>query len=252
MNQIFSASRFGAYFTKSFSEQSRNMLLRLALITGLLAFIMATNHNRLDFFTNTAICFIFSCVWASRFSDYFNTRSRKITFLLTPASQFEKFLSAVVHTFIIVPTLYAVALLCAQYIATLLIAIFSLSSPEWTVPFSVFEIDADLLVTFCISYFTSMAYYILGATIWSRNSFLKATAITFAIGIIFTLLFSTAIASLAIQKIIISSARELSLIEHAGSIGWNVLCATSLIFMIVYLVIAYIRITEFEVNETKH
>lgn len=252
MNQIFSASRFGAYFKKSLSEQSRNLLLRFTIITGLLTFIMATNHNRLDFFTNTAICFIFSTVWASRFSDYFNTRSRKITFLLTPASQFEKFLSAVIHTFIIVPAAYAVTLLCSQYIATLLIAVFTLSSPEWTAPFSVFEIETDLLATFCVSYFSAMAYYILGATIWTRNSFLKTTAMTFAIGISLSMLLSIGFTSLTIQQFFISHAIEPALIEQVGSIAWDVLNATSLLFMIAYLAIAYMRISEFEVNETKH
>ena len=252
MNQIFSAPRFGAYFKKSFFEQIRNTLLQFVIMTGVLAFVIALNDNRLMFFSNTLIFFIFSVAIASRFSDNFKTRPRKIEFLLTPASQFEKFLSFMIQAFIIVPILYTIAIFFAQYIAILLVAIFRLSAPVWTVPFSVVEIDTDFLAAFSISYFGSVAYYILGSTIWPRNSFLKTTAVTFAIGLVYTLLITISITSIAIQKLFIMNARELSLLHNIGSIAWTVTCIASILLTIIYLVIAYVRVTEFEVNETKH
>lgn len=248
MNQIFSAPRFGAYFKKSFFEQWRSMLLQFVILTGVLSIVIATNGNRLYFHINMTIFFIFSTIKACRFSDYFKTRPRKIEFLLTPASQFEKFASFAVYSFAAVPIMYAMSVFCAQYAAMLLTAVYKLSAPEWSVPFSIVEMRVAALKVFFISFFGNVSYYILGATIWPRNSFLKSTAVSFAIGLVLMLVMIAGVSSTAFRQIVVMNTINFS--EPAA--WWNVLCTISVVLSVVYLAIAYVRVTEFEVNETKY
>lgn len=261
MNQIFSPARFGAYAMRFISQKGKHCLLMYVVITCVLAVFMALGGQSIDFFLMTSVLFIVAMVEASRFSNNIEPRSMKIRFLLVPASQFEKMLVSVLYLFIAVPLLYIVALFVAQYVAMFLIALFTLTPPQWNVPFHAVSINSDILPWFCLSYYGSASFYLLGANIWTRNTFLKTTAINVIIGVAAFIAISICAMAFTVQTDVISALSSISYtqdmsvlspskydIENVFVTFW---CIGSILFTLGYLVVAYLRITELEVNETK-
>lgn len=262
MNQIFSPARFGAYAMRFASQKSKNCLLMYAVLTGVLAFLMAIGQS-IDFFPMTAILFIVAIIEASRFSNNIEPRSRKIGFLLVPASQFEKMLASVLYLFIAVPVLYIVALLVAQYVAMFLVALFTLTPPQWAVPFHAVSINSSMLPWFCLSYYSSVSFYLMGATIWTRNTFLKTTVINILLGFAALIVISISAMVFTLQSDIFTALGSISytndnIFQLSQNVRYDMESVfvafgyiISILFTLIYLVIAYLRITELEVNETK-
>lgn len=263
MNQIFSPARFGAYAMRFVSQKSKNCLLMYVVVTGVLAILMALGGQSIDFFPMTAILFIVAEVEASRFSNNIEPRSMKIGFLLVPASQFEKMLASVLYLFIAVPLLYIVALLVAQYVAMFLVALFTLTPPQWAAPFHAVTINSDMLPWFCLSYYSSVSFYLMGATIWTRNTFLKTTVVNLLLGFVILIIISISAMAFTLQSDIFTALGSISYTnDNISRLSQNVRYdiesvfvtfgyIVSILFTIGYLVIAYLRITELEVNETK-
>lgn len=246
-NQIFSFGRFTAYLKKFLSEY-RSLRLQFVILTGVFAAIMSISGGAVSFFMLTACLFIFAIVAASSFSAYFSTRVNKIKFLLTPASQFEKLAAMVLHLYIGIPVMFAVSLLIAQYVSILVVSLFTLSAPHFTVPYAGIGWDADFAVPFIISYITSVAMYLMGATIFTRHSFLKTTGLSMLVGFVTSILL--AIATM-LQFVNLAVVEQIEPYHVAETPFYTVLWVLSVVMTILYLVIAYMRIGEMEANETK-
>ncbi|HIX44856.1 MAG TPA: hypothetical protein H9982_01410 [Candidatus Barnesiella excrementipullorum] len=263
MNQIFSPARFGAYAMRFVSQKSKNCLLMYVVVTGILACLMVLGGQSIDFFLTTAVLFIVAILEASRFSNNVEPRSMKIRFLLVPASQFEKMLASVLYLFIAVPLLYVVALFVAQYVAMFLVALFTLTPPQWAAPFHAVSINSDMLPWFCLSYYSSVSFYLMGATIWTRNTFLKTTVVNLLLGLVALIVISISAMAFTLQSDIISALGSISYTNDniarlsqnvrydMGSVFVTFGYIVSILFTLGYLVIAYLRIADFEVNETK-
>lgn len=247
-NQIFSLNRFNTYLKKYLSE-NRSIRIQFIILAGVFAAIMSMSGGEINFFSLTAAMFIFGIVLASTFSSYFNTRVNKIQFMLTPASQFEKFLAMVLHLYVAVPVMFAVVLLIAQYAAILVVALFTLSLPQFTLPYAGIEIDSSLLMPYISSYCSAVAFYLLGATLFTRNTFLKTTGLSLLLSFVVSVLIGI---SGALHFISLAAMTNLQHLQNADfQLYQNAGYVVSAIITLLFLYIAYMRMCEMETNETK-
>lgn len=247
-NQIFSLNRFNTYLKKYFSE-NRSIRIQFIILAGAFAAIMSMSGGEINFFSLTAAMFIFGIVLASTFSSYFNTRVNKIQFILTPVSQFEKFLAMVLHLYVAVPVMFAVVLLVAQYVAILVVALFTLSFPQFTWPYAGIEIDSSLLMPYISSYCSAVAFYLLGATLFTRNTFLKTTGLSLLLSFVVSILIGI---SGALHFISLAAMTNLQHLQNADfQLYQNAGYVVSAIITLLFLYIAYMRMCEMETNETK-
>ncbi len=251
MNQIFSLPRFGNYCMKFYTENYKDIFFMFLGITIALSLIIMTDEYYISYGINLLVFFIFSIINASRFSRNINPRAKKIEFLLTPASPFEKFLSYLLHIYVAIPIIYAIALLCAQYLAMLITTVFTLTPYEWTLPFSIVQWGSDSWV-FMMVWMTSVAYFFFGSTVWTKNSLLASLAIVFFFGFFCSSIWSLGAVSMLFDKdwtFILNASRAIDNIENIMTVG---VITISVLSTLAFLTIGYMRITEYEVNETKH
>ncbi len=246
-NQLFSVSRFGNYMIKYFAE-FRSLRLQFIILTACFTVIMSLSGGSVSFFSLSAAMFIFAIVQASSLSAFFTPRINKIKFLLVPASQFEKFMVVLVHLYLYIPLMFAVMLFVAQYCAILVTSLFTLSIPQFTLPYAGVSIDTDLLGMYCLSYVGGVAFYLMGATIFARHSFLKTTGLSLVMGFIVMLLMSVSVLFHALK---IGAYGGFDAFDDVDSAAGNFMIGISVLASLLYLAIAYMRITEMEVNETK-
>lgn len=247
-NQIFSLGRFTAYLKKYLSE-NRSIRLQFIILTGVFSALLAISGGSMNFFNLSAAMFIFAIVLASSFSAYFSTRANKIKFMLTPVSQLEKFLAMVLHLYVVVPVMFIVVLFIAQYVAILITALFTLSMPRFTMPFAGIEINKDLLLPYFISYFSASAFYLMGATLFTRHSFLKTTGLSIALGFITSMVVAI---SGTMQIINIAAMENLAQLNDFGLSHYlTVANVVSVIMILLFLFIGYMRVSEMETNETR-
>ena len=247
-NQIFSFSRFASYLVKFFSEY-RSLRLQFLILTGIFTAFMCITGGGLSFYgTITPAMFIFAIVTATHMGAMFNPRANKIKFLLTPVSQLEKLLAMVVHLYIVVPVMFAVSIFVAQYAAMLLVALFSLSLPHFSWPYAGIDVDTSFLGLYVMSYMSGVAFYLMGATLFARHIFLKTTGLMLLLNFVFGALMSVAIGMHAFS---VGAFTQFDNFELVDNVGGNFLVVMSVIVTLLYLGIAYMRIAEMEVNETK-
>ena len=247
-NQIFSLNRFGSYLMKYLSEY-RNFRLQLMILTAIFTACMCISGGVLSFYgVITPAMFIFAIVTATNMGSMFNLRANKIKFLLAPASQFEKLLAMAVHLYICVPLMFAVSIFLAQYCAMLVNALFSLSVPVFKLPYAGIDINTSALGIYAMSYITSVAFYLMGATVFTRHTFLKTTGLGLLIGFVFSGLMSLVIGMHAFS---VGAFTDYSNFEMVNDAGESFLIVMSVLVTLLYLGIAYMRISEMEVNETK-
>lgn len=248
-SQIFSLNRFNNYLKKYFSENRSSLRMQSVILAGVYAAIMSMSGGEINFFSLTAAMFIFGIVLASTFSTYFSTRVNKIGFLLTPVSQFEKFLAMVLHLYVAVPVMFAVVLLIAQYAAILVVALFTLSLPQFTLPYAGIGMESELLLPYFSSYFSAVAFYLLGATLFTRNTFLKTTGLSLLLGFVVSVLIGI---SGALHFISLAAMTNLQHLQNTEfQLYQNVGYVVSAVITLLFLYIAYMRMCEMETNETK-
>lgn len=247
-NQIFSFQRFGNYLMKYFTEY-RSLRLQFIILTVIFTALMSISGGEMNFFSLSAAMYIFAIVTASYFTAFFSPRASKIKFLLIPVSQFEKFLAMLVHLYIYIPLMFAVMLLVAQYCATLLSALLTLTAPHFALPYAGVSIPSEVLGLYTLSYMEGVAFYLMGATIFKRFSFLKTTGLWLAMGMVFMLLMTIATVFHAVSA---GAFNHYSEFETVNSTASNFFIVISLVVTILFLIVAYMRITEMEVNETKN
>lgn len=246
-NQLFSVSRFGNYLMKYFAE-FRSLRLQFIILTACFTVIMSLSGGSVNFFSLSVAMFIFAIVSASSLTAFFTPRINKIKFLLVPASQFEKFLTMLVHLYLYIPVMFAVMLFVAQYCATLVTALFTLSIPQFTLPYAGVSIDTDLLGMYSLSYVGGVAFYLMGATIFTRHSFLKTTGLSLVLGFVVMLLMLVGVTFHALSS---GAYSQLDAFNDVDSAAGTFIIVFSVLVSLMYLIIAYMRIAEMEVNETK-
>jgi hypothetical protein len=92
------------------------------------------------------------------------------------------------------------------------------------------------------------AFYMMGATLFTRHTFLKTTALALGLGFLFTILMSVGI---GLHFVSLISIDQLGAAEALGSKGSIFIILFSLLISLLYWGVTYFRITEMEVNEIR-
>ena len=190
MNNIFNIKRFGFAFRKDILENWKRYTLLFLTLLGLMVamtvfqtreyikiqyidedFCIHLNNSMLTFLT---ILFFAAGIWfASTFATPINSRLKRLTYLINPASNFEKYLTR----WSITTIGFIVAFFVAIWMADLLrVSICTVIYPDVELPFiNITKYIQDVegkKVFFCL-YFLLQSIFLLGATIWEKASFIK-------------------------------------------------------------------------------
>lgn len=215
MNNFFNIKRFGLVLIKDLRENVIRYLLYFLLMFGIMALIMTSNvysdyrfieYGRLDYYSTINLqllriaiaCFIpFGIVFASLAMDPMRRKTQRISYLIVPASNFEKYFSR----WLIVTIGYIITFFVALWLADLLrMAICSFRYPELEIKalnlnaliYPTGEYRGDSLMDknvfqFSLSvFFLFQSLFILGSLFWEKLSFVKTFAV---IAIIIALFF---------------------------------------------------------------
>lgn len=248
MTNIFSPQRFGMYLVKFYAEMRSLRFQFVALSAALTLVLLMSGVYELSFGVFAMTLIVFAASVAASMSSMFAPRANKIKFMLTPVSQFEKFLAMALHLYVAVPLLFALSMIFAQYLAALLMGLITSSAPQFTAPLSMVS-WSDAGMVFVGFYVLIVAFYLMGAVVFVKHSFLKTTGIAFAVMIVFVIVFFTYILSL-LTNLNAGNVNE----GYFSSLGENIKMIASIavsVLTLIFLFISYLRITEMEVNETK-
>jgi len=218
MNNTFNIKRFGLTMRKDFIENGKRYLFLFVTLLGLItvaitfmtweyylnveasktiepSFFLFHNKNLLTFLSFT---FLAAGIWfASTFTAPMNSKLKRITYLISPASNLEKYLTR----WIITTMGFIVAFFAAMWIADAIrVALCSMRYPEIEIKFldlsklyypdKIF-INSDSMVPkgvfqfFLSLYFLFQSIFLLGSTYWEKASFIK----TFTFGAVITAAF---------------------------------------------------------------
>lgn len=217
MNNILNVKRLALNFRKDLLENGKRYLLLFLTMFGLITIILTfiswehyrsvnlyyeQNKNALNEPLLTAACFLFAgfgLLFASTLSQPMNNKIKRISYLVYPASNLEKFLTR----WLLLTVGYIIAFLTALWMADIIrMGICSAYFPEHTVSFLdltklVYFDDGDwnqqhdhllngpIFAIIISIYFLFQSLFILGATFWEKTSFVK----TFTAGIVIILTF---------------------------------------------------------------
>ena len=216
MNNIFDIKRFGLVFRKDLMEGWKRYALLFLTMLGIIAIIITWNyldvyesieHGYDNYASNREIGILgyttfmfggFGLLFAATFMSPMNSKLKKITYLVSPSSNLEKYLTR----WIIVTVVYTISFFIAMWIADALrVAICSARYPNLDIAF----IDLTKLVYpgddwksngyafpnkeiffLCVSiYFLLQSLFVLGSTFWEKTSFVK----TFTAGALIVFLY---------------------------------------------------------------
>lgn len=202
MNNIFNIKRFGLVLRKDLMENWRRYALLFLTMLGIMALILIwqslehyssvarnsyhnPNHNQVLLTTLSFIFVICGLLFASTFMNPMNNKIKRISWLVTPASNLEKYMSR----WIIITVCYIILFFVAVCIVdSLRVGICSIRYPELDVNFlnwnelikqnnnfisdAVFDNRYLFALAFC-GYFFHQSIFVLGSTFWEKSSFIK-------------------------------------------------------------------------------
>lgn len=214
MNNVFSAKRFGKYFSYDLKHCIDTFGLSL-LIVGLMPMITFFFANIISFIVsggwipdNTVnrvvaalIAVVIACVMfpTKAYGDITDKKAGS-NFIMVPASTFEKWLSSSLMTLVIVPLALLVLLLGVDLVFGLLLPSHygeALLLQEWfrpiiCIPASLTELSADITVNvgliFWVSWATSVLCFLLGAVYFKKSKIAKTILAIMIISMLLSML----------------------------------------------------------------
>ena len=210
-NNFISFKRLTLLYKKDFIENWKTMLLRFVMLYAIMAIIFTfmglselesrTKHNFSPwyggiYYLRPAIFLFwgFGCLFASLMMEKMKDKTKRIAYLMTPATNFEKFFSRFLPAVVVFIIAFFVAFKLADYTR---IAILSIRYPEFNItavnitqglcsqnPDAMTHNWIEFTALFSV-YLFFQSLFILGSTLWYKNPFIK----TLATGIAITLLF---------------------------------------------------------------
>ena len=214
MNNIFNIKRFGLVFRKDIMEGWKRYLLMFLTMLGIIALMLTWNYwehyryiedtgNQSPWINNRILINLslmfgaFGLIFASTFMSPMNSKTKRITYLVCPSSDFEKYFTR----WIIVTIVYIVSFFIAMWVADALrVAICSARYPDLDVAFvdltKLIDPSVDwkgggyvfpqyLFIMFVSIYLLFQSLFVLGSTFWEKVSFVK----TFTVGALIVLSF---------------------------------------------------------------
>lgn len=264
---FFSLPRFMNLCRKEMVENWRSNVLRMVLMYGVMAVVMVWNgyfeyrgtysHERDPMWIFLLIAFIwglwgFGCLSASFTMERMKTKTSRTSMLMVPATPFEKFFSRWFVFTVVYLVVFLISYKLADY--TRLI-IYSLAYPEkdFIAPVALSHLAGDKkYYTLCNTglqfgalmsgYFFVQSLFVLGSSIWPKNSFLK----TFAAGTVIVMVYF--LVGILMSKILLENGQYYpgGIFESKDTIWWIIIVA-GIFFALVNWTLAYFRFKESEI-----
>ena len=211
MNNIFNIKRFGLVFRKDIMESWKRYTLMFMTMLGIITVVLVwqyyiyyehyektgylqTNINQAALVSLSLMFGIFGVILASTFMSPMNSKLKRITYLLSPSSHFEKYLTR----WLIITVGYIISFFVALWAAdSLRVALLTTRFPEFDIAFvdlsklayaddswykSGYLFPKPAFILILSLYFLVQSLFILGSTFWEKLSFVKTfTAIVLII-----------------------------------------------------------------------
>ena len=204
---FFSGNRFGYLFKKELMEDMKKNLMRCIVLFGiflvLFLFVGFNSYSTNPYFSRTydilwdfmTVFFMFgiffgACLSATYITEKMKNKTGKISVMMLPATSFEKFSVRWLTYCIGFLLVYFLAFELAVWIRVLVFPKETINSfPVWRVittgEFRTDEIVSSKqrqIVSIVIAVFWAMqSFFVLGSTLWQKNSFLKTAVALFAL-----------------------------------------------------------------------
>lgn len=205
-NNFFSLSRFAKVAKKDFMENYKTNALRIIMLYSVITVILLWagflryNNGQEDSSINYPMSLVLAPIfallldgtlflYASFMMDGMKTKTKRISFLMNPATTFEKYIYRWIMATILFFAIYLVVFMLADYTRVI---IYSIAYPDLYIePFSILkskEVIMDGNVFFFLSStFAVQSFFVLGSTIWHKNAFIKTVAAVTVIAIVYSL-----------------------------------------------------------------
>ncbi len=267
---FFSLPRFMNLCRKEMVENWKSNLLRIVLMYGLMAVVMIWNaHFAYRYNTNPThdrtwefllIAFVwalwgFGCLSASFMMEKMKTKTGRTSALMIPVTPFESFFARwFVHTVVFL-VVFLIAYKLADYTRVLL---YSLIYPEmeFILPVNLAHLVGKVkgYYTLCptgwefgalmAAYFFVQSLFVLGSTIWPKNSFLK----TFAAGAVIVAVYS--LTAIGLSELVDNSNKYYPFpqsVHASDETAWGLFILVVSFFTLLNWTLAYFRFKESEI-----
>ncbi|WP_321333176.1 hypothetical protein [uncultured Bacteroides sp.] len=267
---FFNVRRFTTLCRKEMVESWKVNVLRMILLYGFMSIVfLFIGFNTYDSYAVSGMMedsvayssligfvwflWIFGCLSASLTMERMKTKTSRLSVLMIPATPFEKFFSRWVVFTLVFMVVFLIAFLLADYTRVL---VCSLSFPDVKViaPTNLKYLLTDGTNHYCIyrsssqfllivsGYFFLQSCFVLGSSIWPKNSFLK----TFVAGILLIIVYLTVGASVA--KMFFTDRLLFNFnLDVSKGIAAHITSAFLLFFVLFNWVLAYFRFKEAEI-----
>ena len=199
--------------------------------------------------------FVYIAKSASSLADQIGRRSKRVLYLVVPASTAEKYIAHLLWTIVLYPILFFAAILVAQYVSETASSMIRGEAFNPGTPLQgllTFWNNNMYSTSFLVNYTINIIVtFTLGATLWQKNSFLKTIAACFLLGIIVIIFYTTLLGKEELE----SMFTYLVVGNYFDSFNNNdfvwILNGISAVEYLLFGYIGYMRMKELEINETK-
>lgn len=269
---FFSLPRFMNLCRKEMVENWRSNVLRMVLMYGVMAVVMVWNgyfeyrywhSGQIEdpAWTFLLVVFIwslwgFGCLSASFTMEKMKTKTSRTSMLMVPATPFEKFFSRWLVFTVVFLVIFLISYKLADYTRFI---IYSLAYPEekdFIIPVDLSHLvgERKTYYTLCrtglqfgallSAYFFVQSLFVLGSSIWPKNSFLKTFASGTVIAIVYFLL------AVFMSKMFLENGNYYSENVFTGmseDTAMSIMIVVGIFFTLMNWTLAYFRFKESEI-----
>ena len=268
---FFSLPRFMNLCRKEMVENWRSNVLRMVLMYGVMAVVMVWNgyfeyRGTYKYQEDPAWIFLlvtfiwalwgFGCLSASFTMEKMKTKTSRTSMLMVPATPFEKFFSRWFVFTVVFLVIFLISYKLADYTRFI---IYSLAYPEekdFIIPVDLSHLvgERKTYYTLCrtglqfgallSAYFFVQSLFVLGSSIWPKNSFLKTFASGTVIAIVYFLL------AVFMSKMFLENGNYYSENVFTGmseDTAMSIMIVVGIFFTLMNWTLAYLRFKESEI-----
>lgn len=260
---FFSLPRFTNLCRKEMLENWKSNLLRVVVVYGVMAVVMVWNGyfeyqdqytGRTDMVWSFLLVlfiwslWVFGCLSASFTMEKMKSKTSRIAVLMLPATPFEKFFSRWLVSTIAFLFIFLICYKLADY-TRVLIFTFAYPEKQFIAPVDLSHLVGEAkYYTLCrtylefgaliAAYFFVQSLFVLGSSIWPKNSFLKAYS-----AIAITAIVYVSVATLLIKTLM--PDKNLVFMNHTEFL--ITVIVSGVLFTLVNWILAYFRFKESEI-----
>ncbi len=269
---FFSLPRFMNLCRKEMVENWRSNVLRMVLMYGVMAVVMVWNgyfeyrywhSGQIEdpAWTFLLVVFIwslwgFGCLSASFTMEKMKTKTSRTSMLMVPATPFEKFFSRWFVFTVVFLVIFLISYKLADYTRFI---IYSLAYPEekdFIIPVDLSHLVGERKTYYTVcrtglqfgallsAYFFVQSLFVLGSSIWPKNSFLKTFASGTVIAIVYFLL------AVFMSKMFLENGNYYSENVFTGmseDTAMSIMIVVGIFFTLMNWTLAYLRFKESEI-----